>query len=112
MFVVRIGEVKLTFTQAVIIHMHTLRLQRNKRFATLSCQLLRFEITDCLSDLRMVHTEMRGKRKEKKKQAEVISRKRLKMLVCIEHLPRPGFHLHPSYNFHETLQVGISSSIA
>ena len=71
MFVVRTGEVKLTFTQAPIIHMHALRLQRNKRFAMLSCQLPRFVITDCLSDLRMVHTEMRGKRRgreEKRKE--------------------------------------------
>lgn len=77
MFVVRIGEVKLTFTQALIIHMHTLRLQRNKRFATLSCQLPRFVITDCLSDLRMVHTEMRGKRRDREREKKRRSRLRL-----------------------------------
>ena len=57
--------------------MHTLRLQRNKRFAMLSCQLPRFVITDCLSDLRMVHTEMRGKRRERERKKKRRSRLRL-----------------------------------
>ena len=74
MFAVRIGEVTLTFTQAPIIYMHALRLQRNKRFAMLSCQFPRFVITDLLSDLHMVHTEMRGKGREREREKKRRSR--------------------------------------
>lgn len=112
MFVVRMGKLKLSSIQCLVMHIHTYSIYREiTGLQSFLVQFPSFTITEYLSYMHMVHTHhverrREGQQNEKKtratfclyKRGEMKNVSRYQMTTYARHSD------HPAFNFHEILQ--------